>query len=160
MRLHHPEQEISLSDFHTETTGPVAPSGSSKMLRSSLLKSFSPSLSFSAFLPQFLRNLTHFTTVSGRSCDEGTLGLDGGVAGSLLKWLQLWLHATCWPTGHVDIIHISWAHGGPSQTWGGGTLYGPSLGFTSTRAGALGSSGKQTTLTPGCRDLNPGLSTH
>lgn len=36
-----------------------------------------------------------------------------------------------WPCDHVDIIHISWAHGGPSQTWGGGTLYGPSLGFTS-----------------------------
>lgn len=99
---------------------------------------FSP-LSLSAFFPQFLRILTHFTMVSGRFCDEGTQGLDGGVAvhphRSLLKWLQLWLICYVlgnWPHDHVDIIDISLAYGGLNQTWGGGTLYGPSSGFTST----------------------------
>ena len=77
--------------------------------------------------------------VSGRFCEEGTQRLDGGVAVDphrpLLKWLQLWL--TCyvlghWPHDHVDITDISVAYGGLNQTWGGGTLYGPSSGFTST----------------------------
>jgi len=51
------------------------------------------------------------------------------------EWLQLWL--TCyvlghWPHDHVDIIDISLAYGGLNQTWGGGTLFGSSSGFTST----------------------------
>lgn len=96
IKLYHPKPRVSLSDFYTETIGPVALPGSSKMLRNPVLKYFSLSL-FLCLPSQFLKNLTHFTMVSGSFCDEGILGLDGGVAadhhGSLLKWLQLWL--TC-----------------------------------------------------------------
>lgn len=98
------------------------PSGYSKLLRNPVLKYFFPlSLSLPSF-PQFLRNLTHFTMVSGGYCDEDSLELGGGVAASplwsLLKWLQSWQHDTSWATVHVGSVHISWAHGGQNQIWG------------------------------------------
>lgn len=91
--LYDPEEGVTLLDFYTETIGSVAPSSCSTVLRNPVFNYVFPlSLSLPSFL-QFLQNLTHFTMVSGRFCDEGTLGLDGGVVanphGSLLTWLQL-----------------------------------------------------------------------
>lgn len=80
-------RDLFLSDFYTETITPVAPSGSSHMLRNLVLKYFFPSLSLPSFL-QFLRNLTHFTMVSGRFCDKSTWGwmkVAADAHGSLLK---------------------------------------------------------------------------
>lgn len=106
MRLYHSDQRTSLSDFYPENIGPVAPSGVSKMLRNPVLKCVFPLSLFLSSLPQFLRNLIHFTMVSGR-CDEGILGLERGVVAGphrlLLKWLQPWQHDTCWATCRVTM---------------------------------------------------------
>lgn len=49
MKLYYPEQGVTLSDFYTKITGPMASSGSSKILRNPVLKYVF--LLFSAFLP-------------------------------------------------------------------------------------------------------------
>lgn len=169
MRLYHSDQRTSLSDFYPENIGPVAPSGVSKMLRNPVLKCVFPLSLFLSSLPQFLRNLIHFTMVSGR-CDEGTLGLERGVVAGphrlLLKWLQPWQHDTCWATCHVTMRFQFTSAGLLEGRIGFGGMWGavPTLDLIYASSclwgGTLWSPEKHTILRPGCLDLNPSLSTH